>query len=127
MEPAEFGDSIYPYRLMAVRPGTLDRLYRTKHWQRVRRHQLLVQPLCEMCQQHGISRPATCVDHIVPHRNDVNAFWFNPLQSLCASCHSGPKRCKELRGYERGCDVHGYPLDPNHPVWGGWGGRDPNS
>jgi len=103
---------------MAVRPGTLDGLYRTKRWQRVRRHQLLVQPLCEMCLRRGINTPATCADHIVPHRNNVNAFWLNPLQSLCASCHNGPKRFKELHGYERGYDIYGNPLDPNHPAWG---------
>ena len=106
---------------MAIRPGKLDRLYRTKRWQRVRHHQLLVQPLCAMCLRHGIRRPATCVDHIVPHGHDVNAFWLNPLQSLCASCHSGPKRFKERHGYERGCDIHGNPLDLNHPAWGGRG------
>ena len=33
-------------------------------------------------------RPATVVDHIIPHRGDQKLFWDqNNWQSLCKSCH----------------------------------------
>ena len=38
--------------------------------------------------------------------------------SLCAQCHNTKTRVVEQLGREflvRGCDVHGMPLDPNHP------------
>ena len=60
-------------------------------------------------------RGRTVADHLERHAGDYQAFWFGPLQSLCASCHSSRKQQAERVGYHYGCDVRGHPLDPNHP------------
>jgi 5-methylcytosine-specific restriction protein A len=70
-----------------------------------------------MCFAAGRIMPATCVDHIEPHRRDYNKFCLGKLQSLCASCHSGAKRIVEQRGYDPAIGVDGMPLDPRHPVY----------
>ena len=44
------------------------------------------------------------------------------LMSLCEKCHNTKTRVVEQLGREfmmRGCDIHGYPLDPNHPFYRG--------
>jgi 5-methylcytosine-specific restriction protein A len=45
-------------------------------------------PLCAECERQGRVTPATCVDHVVPHRGDAEVFWHGEWQSLCAACHS---------------------------------------
>jgi 5-methylcytosine-specific restriction protein A len=46
-------------------------------------------PLCVECEKEGLVVPATCVDHIVPHKGDERLFWdYTNFQSLCSSCHS---------------------------------------
>jgi 5-methylcytosine-specific restriction endonuclease McrA len=96
---------------------TPDRKYKTAHWQRLRRHQLRIEPLCKFCLERGIVTPATIADHIEPHKGDVNSFFLGKLQSLCWSCHSGQKQQIEKKGYYKGCDVRGMPLDPNAPCY----------
>ena len=45
-------------------------------------------PLCEICKAGGELSPATVVDHIVPHRGDMQLFWDqNNWQPLCKDCH----------------------------------------
>lgn len=42
--------------------------------------------------------PATVVDHIQPHRGDMNIFWREGNhQSLCRSCHNSAKQKLERR------------------------------
>jgi 5-methylcytosine-specific restriction endonuclease McrA len=96
-------------------PSPLHNLYKTARWQRIRRHQLLIRPLCQICAQQGRTTPADTVDHIKPHNGDVNAFWLNPLQSLCKSCHDAGKRFEDLNGYRREIGVDGWPVDERHP------------
>jgi len=69
-----------------------------------------------MCQQHGVTTPATVVDHIDPHKGDLVAFWLGPVQSLCKQCHDSPKRYVEQRGYSNAIGADGWPVDPKHPV-----------
>jgi 5-methylcytosine-specific restriction endonuclease McrA len=92
------------------------KLYDRKRWNRIRRHQLRIEPLCRFCLERGIVTPATVADHIEPHRGDVNSFFLGKLQSLCATCHGGRKQEIEKKGFFRGCDFTGMPLDPNHPA-----------
>ena len=92
------------------------RLYDTRRWKRARRLFLAAHPLCVMCTAAGRTSLATVTDHVVPHKGDAELFWDpENLQSLCAPCHSGAKQALEKSGTIRGCDVHGMPLDPNHP------------
>ena len=64
-----------------------------------RRHQLMVQPLCEICIQNGIATVAVVGDHIEP----VAGSWmrFRTGRLLCAHCHGFTKRLLERDGYVR--------------------------
>ncbi|GAB3733971.1 hypothetical protein GCM10028862_16750 [Luteimonas pelagia] len=95
---------------LLMKGNSLSHLYKTAAWKRTRANQLQVEPLCRYCREMGRMTPASVADHIEPHRGDELAFWNNPLQSLCASCHSGPKQREERTGVRLGCDVHGNPL-----------------
>lgn len=68
-------------------------LYRTYRWQQRRERQLQDEPLCRHCMEEGMVTPATVADHIVPWRSEEE-FWWNELQSLCAS-HHGAKSANE--------------------------------
>ena len=90
-------------------------LYKSKAWYRLRHHQLTQQPLCAYCKQLGRTVAATVVDHIKPHRGDLELF-YNPtnLQSLCDQCHNRHKQRQEKSGYLAGGDADGIPVDPLH-------------
>lgn len=90
-------------------------LYKSKTWQRLRYYQLQREPLCHMCYQLGRTVPANIVDHIKPHRGDIDLF-SDPanLQSLCKSCHDSHKQRQEKSGHLIGCGTDGMPLDPGH-------------
>ena len=90
-------------------------LYETASWIKRRKHQLLIEPLCRYCKDMGRVTAATVADHVVPHRGNPEAFFTGELQSLCATCHSGPKQREEVTGRKSGADISGVPLDPDHP------------
>ena len=57
-------------------------------WQRNRRMYLREHPVCKVCAESGVTRGASVVDHIVPHKGNMELFndesnW----QSLCKACH----------------------------------------
>lgn len=59
-----------------------------KRWQRESKVFLRSHPLCEECKKNGRFVQATVVDHIVPHRGDMNLFWDRAnWQALCKPCH----------------------------------------
>ena len=49
-------------------------------------------PLCFVCEKEGKIVAAECVDHVDPHRLDVNKFWMGKLRALCAHHHSQLKQ-----------------------------------
>lgn len=57
-------------------------------WKRRRADQLAREPFCRECSRKGYRVRATDVDHVIPHRGDVELFRHGELQSLCHSCHS---------------------------------------
>ncbi len=86
------------------------RLYSTSRWKRLRSLILSEHPLCVYCEQVGEITPATVVDHIKPHRGDVDLFWdTNNLQTLCKHCHDSIKQAEE-HGNIKGVDESGYSL-----------------
>lgn len=85
--------------------------YSSARWQRRRKAQLDDEPLCRMCLEQGHVTPATVCDHITPHKDQEEAFWSGPFQSLCAAHHDSTKAREENRGHRIGCDVHGWPLE----------------
>lgn len=70
--------------------------YQTERWRTIRAQQLLREPWCAECMQHGLMIEAKHCDHVHPHRGDEQAFFSGPFQSLCHSCHSR-KTQAELR------------------------------
>lgn len=73
----------------------------TRQWSRAAAAFRQRHPTCAMCEAAGRVTPATCVDHIVPHKGDMVLFNdVNNLQSLCASCHS-TKTANEDGGWGR--------------------------
>ena len=97
--------------------------YTTQRWQRLRRLKLQINPLCETCLRQQRIEPATTVDHIVAVKAPGGEAYppLERLRSQCTSCHNRKTRIVEQLGAEltvKGCDVYGYPLDPNHPWYG---------
>ena len=72
----------------------------TYAWQKASKAYLREQPLCVMCEAKGRVTAATLVDHIAPHRGDMELFWDRSnWQPLCAPCHSSDKQREEAGGY----------------------------
>lgn len=68
-------------------------------WQKYRKWFLNHNPLCIECRKEGRLTPATVVDHIIPHKGDMELFWdTNNHQSLCKRCHDR-KTAKEDGGF----------------------------
>lgn len=60
-----------------------------RDWRRYRINFLKEHPWCVECEKQGVRRPATEVDHIIPHRGDRQLFWNKKNhQALCKNCHS---------------------------------------
>ena len=57
-------------------------------WKRYRKWYLSGHPLCERCQRHGKTVPATLVHHIVELEDGGEPFDPANTEALCASCHN---------------------------------------
>jgi len=73
-------------------------LYSHRRWRRIRARHLALEQLCRFCLAEGRVTPATVVDHVTPHRGDMDRFWNGERQSLCATHHSRDKQRAEARG-----------------------------
>ena len=73
-----------------ARPNTdIRKLYHTARWRAVRQGLLSSAPLCTLCLQGQRVTPATDIDHVVPHRGELERFWDSGnLQPLCHPCHA---------------------------------------
>ena len=80
--------------------------YKTTTWKKIRERQLAIEPLCRFCKKDGVLTPATVVDHIIPHKEDMKLFFEGPFQSLCKRHHDSTKQKIEKSG-EFGCDKNG--------------------
>ena len=81
--------------------GDYSNLYRTTGWKRLREAQLAQSPLCHLC-----SRPGGVVDHIRPHRGNLDAFCdSNNLMTLCKRCHDQVTQ-REIRWRKQGLSDH---------------------
>jgi 5-methylcytosine-specific restriction protein A len=102
---------------MSTQSGPWHDLYCLARWQKIRRHQLMIHPLCKFCLERGIPVPATIADHVEPHGGDRTKFFTGALQSLCEHCHNRTKKQIETRGYRLDIGLDGWPLDSGHPVY----------
>lgn len=70
-------------------------------WNTARKGYLIQNPICVMC-----GRPATEVDHIIPHKGDYKLFWdVTNWQSLCHECHS-QKTYSEVQAARKQKRIH---------------------
>jgi 5-methylcytosine-specific restriction enzyme A len=71
------------------RPGARLRGYNAR-WDKARIVWLNHHPLCVYCLKQGRTTAARVVDHITPHRMNMDLFWDseNNWQSLCIICHN---------------------------------------
>lgn len=95
-----------------------------KDWRTERAMFLRVHRHCVHHLEMGAYVSATVVDHIVPHKGDMQLFWDrNNWQALCASCHNSKTATMDGGGYNKdvrtnavmkGVKENGEPADPNH-------------
>ncbi|MBB4955518.1 5-methylcytosine-specific restriction endonuclease McrA [Agrobacterium vitis] len=79
----------------ATRPTATQRGY-NHEWRKARTEYLAMHPHCRECSQNGVTRLATVVDHIIPHKQDMRLFWTRAnWQPLCAPCNNSVKQRKE--------------------------------
>lgn len=92
------------------------KLYSTARYQRERAAFLAENHRCVFCQREGRLTLSTTLDHIIPHKGDLDLFWDQAnWQALCKPHHDAAKQQIERGGYSSQCDADGMPLDPNHP------------
>ena len=65
------------------------------------------------CEKQGRTTAATVVDHIKPHKGDMELFWDSSnWQPLCKMCHDSIKAREEVRGEALVVfGVDGYPIN----------------
>lgn len=67
-------------------------------WQRFAKAFLAAHPLCVICEREGRVTGAEVVDHVKPHKGDMELFWQRGNhQPLCVRCHNS-KTQREDRG-----------------------------
>ena len=80
-----------------MRRGTREQRGYDYQWRKLRLMVLSAEPYCKSCQQNGIVRAATDIDHIIPHKgNESLRLNRSNLQPLCKECH-GKKSADEGR------------------------------
>jgi 5-methylcytosine-specific restriction enzyme A len=92
-------------------------LYDSARWQKRRRFQLQLQPLCQRCKEQGKIEAAEVVHHVIPHKGDPTLFHTGELESLCKHCHDGAAQQVERLGFATDIGTDGWPIDPRHPVY----------
>jgi hypothetical protein len=91
-------------------------LYKTARWRNTRRQQLTDHPICQRCEREGRVTAATICHHVdKASKANPSTFFDGPFESRCAPCHDTIEQSIERRGYEKGNDASGRPVDENHP------------
>ena len=57
-------------------------------WQKIQAIYKMDNPLCENCKDHGISKRADVIHHIVEIAEGGDRLAFSNLKSLCMTCHN---------------------------------------
>ena len=80
------------------------RIYNSERWHKLSVYKRSVNPLCELCEKKGITRPAEDVHHIISFmkgqdRGEIEdlAYNFDNLMSLCKECHQNIHNKKPLQ------------------------------
>lgn len=92
-------DALIPYKRKDNRPSASKRGYDSR-WQKASKGFLAKHPFCVACLKEGKHEPATCVDHIRPHKGNKELFWDRTnWQPLCQRCHSRKTAAEENGGW----------------------------
>ena len=84
------------YQPKRKRSGKNTRMYMDYAWDGLRYKQLKKEKFCRMCMDKGLYVEAKVVDHIEPHKGDIDLFRDETnLQSLCGRCHNA-KSAQEM-------------------------------
>jgi 5-methylcytosine-specific restriction protein A len=76
-----------PRAAATPRPSSSARGYNWR-WRKRSKQYLLENPLCAPCKRLGVLTAATIVDHVIPHRGNMELFWDESnWQSACKPCH----------------------------------------
>ena len=68
-------------------------LYNQHWWKEASKAYRIANPLCVECKANGVTKAAECVDHIEPHRGDLERFRNESnWQVLCNACHARKSR-----------------------------------
>lgn len=72
-----------------------------RRWQSVSKAYLANHPFCVRCLENKLYTRSEVVDHIIPHKGDMELFWDkNNWQALCKTCHDR-KTATEDGGFGR--------------------------
>ena len=70
------------------------KIYQSQRWRVLRLKKLSDSPLCEICREKGIIKPAVDIHHIVSFMTAIDdigmkslAYDYNNLMSVCKECH----------------------------------------
>lgn len=78
-----------PKQRQSISRQQCQHLYGSNRWKTYSLNFRREHPLCESCEAKGIATPSTLVDHVVPHRGDVQLFWDPANHSAkCDACHA---------------------------------------
>lgn len=67
-------------------------------WRKYRKWFLKRNPLCVECLKEGRTEPATVVDHVTPHRGDMELFWDTSNHAALCLSHHNAKSARERKG-----------------------------
>jgi 5-methylcytosine-specific restriction protein A len=76
------------------------KFYNSRTWRKFRKQRLIEEPLCVHCDEKGITKEATVLDHIIRIAIGGDKLTKENTQPLCRSCHNS-KSGKESHGYNQ--------------------------
>ena len=90
----------------------------TSRWDKARTAYIRKHPFCVCCEAQGRIHPAQLVDHIEPHKGDMDKFWdAGNWQGLCEWCDKNIKRVIENRFLQGRAARNELKLDYRIPGW----------
>jgi 5-methylcytosine-specific restriction protein A len=76
---------------------TADKYYQSKEWKKLRAYKIALNPICEDCEEKGVTTKTHTVDHIVPRRQGGTEELSN-LRSRCKH-HNNLKNQADREGW----------------------------
>jgi 5-methylcytosine-specific restriction protein A len=75
-----------------VNKQALQKFYNTPKWKNLRLYKFSQNPVCELCEEKGLTRQTEEIHHVIPidlqNPDPSLIFDYDNLLSLCNECHS---------------------------------------